>query len=70
MIPLAHIAGIPVEETLLSFGPVGAVAAGAVVASARARARRLRRAGTRPMAPSRTRQAALPEAARVPRPRG
>lgn len=28
-LPLAHIAGIPVEETLLSFGPVVAVAGGA-----------------------------------------
>jgi hypothetical protein len=28
-LPIAHIAGIPVEETLLSFGPVFAVAGGA-----------------------------------------
>ena len=28
-LPFAHIAGIPVEETLLSFGPVVAVAGGA-----------------------------------------
>jgi hypothetical protein len=29
--PVAHIAGIPVEETLLSFGPVVAVAGGAAL---------------------------------------
>ncbi len=68
MIPLAHIAGIPVEETLRGLGPVGAVAAGAVLASARVRARRLRRAGRR-RAPSRKRPPELPEAARMPRPR-
>ena len=28
-LPFGHIAGIPVEETLLSFGPVVAVAGGA-----------------------------------------
>jgi len=46
-LPFAHIAGIPVEETLLSFGPVVAVAGGAAsvwlrerIADARQRARR------------------------------
>jgi hypothetical protein len=45
--PFAHIAGIPVEETLLSFGPVFAVAGGAAgvwvrgrIADARRRIRR------------------------------
>lgn len=32
---IAHIAGVPVEETLLSFAPVGAAAVGATVFSAR-----------------------------------
>lgn len=46
-LPFAHIAGIPVEETLLSFGPVFAVAGGAAsvwlrgrIANVRRRARR------------------------------
>jgi hypothetical protein len=46
-LPFAHIAGIPVEETLLSFGPVVAVAGGAAsvwlrgrIADVRARTRR------------------------------
>ena len=34
MLPLAHIAGIPVEETLVGFAPVGALMLGAVLASA------------------------------------
>ncbi len=46
-LPFAHIAGIPVEETLLSFGPVFAVAGGAAGVWVRARIadakRRLRR---------------------------
>jgi len=43
MIVLGHILGIPVEETLLSFVPVGAVGVGAVVFVAREHLRRLRR---------------------------
>jgi hypothetical protein len=46
-LPFAHIAGIPVEETLLSFGPVFAVAGGAAsvwvrgrIADVKRRARR------------------------------
>jgi hypothetical protein len=45
MILAGHIAGIPVEETLASFAPVGAVGVGALVYGARARADRVRRAG-------------------------
>jgi hypothetical protein len=37
---LAHIAGIPVEESLLSLGPVGLVGIGVVVRSVLARLRR------------------------------
>jgi hypothetical protein len=37
----AHIAGIPVEETALSFGPFVAVGAGVAIATARARLRAL-----------------------------
>jgi hypothetical protein len=36
----AHIAGIPVEETLLSFAPLGAAGFGALVYAVRARLRR------------------------------
>jgi hypothetical protein len=39
---LAHIAGIPVEETVASFMPVVAVAGGCCVATLRARLRRIR----------------------------
>jgi hypothetical protein len=42
MIVMAHIAGIPVEETVASFAPVVAVAGGCCVATVRARLRRLR----------------------------
>jgi hypothetical protein len=42
MTPLAHIFGIPVEETLSSFGPALAIGIGAVTCAARAKARRLR----------------------------
>ena len=34
MIPFGHIAGIPVEETLLSVAPIGAVGIGAVACAA------------------------------------
>jgi hypothetical protein len=43
----AHIAGIPVEETLLTFGPVGVSAAGLAVRAAISRAVG-RRAGAAP----------------------
>jgi hypothetical protein len=39
---LAHIAGLPVEETMASFAPVVAVAGGCCVATLRARLRRVR----------------------------
>jgi len=39
---LAHIAGIPVEETLLSFGPVGLTGLGMAAFAARGRLRALR----------------------------
>ena len=42
---LAHIAGIPVEETLLGFGPAGLAGLGVVVYSARGRLRSLRDRG-------------------------
>jgi hypothetical protein len=37
---IAHIAGIPVEESLLSLGPVGIVGIGVAVRSVLARLRR------------------------------
>jgi hypothetical protein len=48
MTPLAHIAGIPVEETALSFGPVLLTAGGIVAFKARDRWERLRRRRPRP----------------------
>ena len=39
---LAHIAGIPVEETLLSLGPVGLAGLGMVAFAARGKVRALR----------------------------
>jgi hypothetical protein len=49
---LAHIAGLPVEETLLGFAPVGLVGAGVALLSVRQRAaelrERMRRLGRRP----------------------
>jgi len=39
---LAHVAGLPVEETIASFAPVVAVADGCCVATLRARLRRIR----------------------------
>ena len=47
MIPLGHIAGIPVEETALSFGPVLLTAGGIAMMKARDRWERLRRSGRR-----------------------
>ena len=43
MIVLGHIAGIPVEETLLGLAPVGAIGVGAAIYAVRGRAERLRR---------------------------
>ena len=40
---LAHIMGVPVEETLLSLGPIGAAGLGGVFLYARARIARARR---------------------------
>ena len=42
MIPFGHVAGIPVEETLLGLAPVGAVGIGAIVYAFRGHTRRLR----------------------------
>jgi hypothetical protein len=39
---MAHIAGIPVEETVAGFAPVVAVAGGCCIATLRARWRRVR----------------------------
>ena len=39
---LAHIAGIPVEETVAGFAPVVAVAGGCCIATLRAKWRRVR----------------------------
>jgi len=51
----AHIAGIPVEETLLGLAPIGVVGVAVAVATARARLAaawaRVRRALHRPVAP-------------------
>lgn len=41
-LPFAHIAGIPVEETLASYGPALLIALGAAAAMVRAHLRRLR----------------------------
>jgi hypothetical protein len=43
MLPLGHIAGIPVEETALSFGPVLLASGGVLGLKARDRWARLRR---------------------------
>lgn len=39
---LAHIAGVPVEESLLALAPLGVAGVGALVATAAHRARRWR----------------------------
>lgn len=54
MAPLAHIAGIPVEETIGMFAPAGTVAVGAVGVILRARWRRLRERGDRTKSGART----------------
>ena len=48
----AHIAGIPVEETLLMAGPSVATVGGVWVASVKARAAARRRTDAEPEAPS------------------
>jgi hypothetical protein len=40
--PLAHVGGVPIEETVASFGPALLVALGAVAAKLRARFPRMR----------------------------
>jgi hypothetical protein len=48
-LPLAHIGGLPIDETLGSLGPALLVAFGAASANLRARLRRVRsRASTQP----------------------
>jgi hypothetical protein len=42
MIPIAHIAGIPVEETALSFGPVLLAGGGIAAMKVRDRVARIR----------------------------
>jgi hypothetical protein len=42
ILPLAHVAGIPIEETLASFTPALLLAFGAASATLRARIRRAR----------------------------
>ena len=44
-LPGGHIAGIPVEETLVSLGPVLLLTAGVALTMVRARVRRVRRHG-------------------------
>jgi hypothetical protein len=51
-----HIFGLPIEETLESFGPVGAVGVGALVWVARDRAERARRICARIRHPSHPRR--------------
>jgi hypothetical protein len=53
--PLAHLAGVPIEEALGSLGPVLVVAFGAARATLRARYRRPRRAGVTPAPGARAR---------------
>lgn len=52
MTPLAHIAGIPVEETALAFGPVLLAGGGIATLKVRERVGRIRR--TRRERPGRT----------------
>jgi hypothetical protein len=47
MIVGSHIFGLPVEETLTSFAPMGAVGAAAVAYTVRSRSARLRRFSSR-----------------------
>jgi hypothetical protein len=47
VIPLAHVGGIPVEETVALYGPALLLAAGAATASISTRLRRLRERGGR-----------------------
>jgi hypothetical protein len=45
-VPIAHVGGIPVEETVASLGPALLVAFGVVWANLRARLRRVRSRAT------------------------
>jgi hypothetical protein len=56
MIVVGDIAGIPVEETLLNFMPVGAAAVGAVAWAVRRTLRRLGRSDQPPMGKAASRQ--------------
>jgi hypothetical protein len=52
-LPLSHVAGVPVEETLGAFGPALLVVAGAVSARLGARVRHVRGRQRRRRAPKR-----------------
>jgi hypothetical protein len=58
-LPFAHIAGIPIEETLVPIIPALVLAVGVASATLRARLRRLR-SSTSHDAPSRTKRRASP----------
>jgi hypothetical protein len=47
MIVAGHIFGLPVEETLTSFAPMGAAGAAAIAYTVRSRSERVRRASNR-----------------------
>jgi uncharacterized membrane protein len=49
-VPFAHVGGIPIEETLGSFGPALLVAFGVAWAKLRARLRRVRSRANAPVA--------------------
>ena len=51
-LPLAHVAGIPIEETLASFTPVLVLMFGAASATIRARLRRARSPANKRTSPS------------------
>jgi hypothetical protein len=52
-VPTAHVGGIPIEETLGSFGPALLVGFGVAWAQLRARLRRVRSRATEPTARAR-----------------
>jgi hypothetical protein len=55
MVPVAHIAGVPVEETLGMLGPIAATVIGAATVTLRSRWRRLRNGERAPGASTRGR---------------
>jgi hypothetical protein len=55
VIPLAHIAGMPVEETIASLGPTLLLTLGAASTTLRARSRRTRSSNTRALSGMRAR---------------